>query len=145
MAVLCHGRIVSGRAAGARPAAWTFSMRMMRHCSLEHFQGVATIVFYDVSCELKGLFSVHHVGLTWSNAEARPPPMSALGQKQTYAGQNIMSALTPKADMCGAATDVHYGPKADIRNDYDRSDKHPGAGQNHPDFGELAGLRIDLD
>jgi len=53
MAVLCHGRIVSGRAAGARPAAWTFSMRMMRHCSLEHFQGVATIVFYDVSCELK--------------------------------------------------------------------------------------------
>src|SRR4029453_5433677 len=53
MAVLCHGRIVSGRAAGARPAARTFSMRMMRHCSLEHFQGVATIVFYDVSCELK--------------------------------------------------------------------------------------------
>jgi hypothetical protein len=25
-----------------------------------------------------------------------------------------MSALPPKADMCGAATDVRYGPKADI-------------------------------
>src|SRR5215471_13693927 len=29
--------------------------------------------------------------------------MSALGQKQTYAAQNVMSALPPKADMCGAA------------------------------------------
>ena len=28
--------------------------------------------------------------------------MSALGQKQTYAAQQIMSALPPKADMCGA-------------------------------------------
>jgi len=25
-----------------------------------------------------------------------------------------MSALPPKADMCGAARDVRYGPKADI-------------------------------
>ena len=28
--------------------------------------------------------------------------MSALGQKQTFAVQEDMSALTPKADMCGA-------------------------------------------
>src|SRR6185437_4655236 len=28
--------------------------------------------------------------------------------------QTVMSALTPKADMCGAARDVRYGPKADI-------------------------------
>ena len=28
--------------------------------------------------------------------------MSALGQKQTFAAQNGMSALPPKADMCGA-------------------------------------------
>jgi hypothetical protein len=40
--------------------------------------------------------------------------MSALGQKQTCALQNVMSALPPKADMCGAKTDVGYGPKADI-------------------------------
>ena len=28
--------------------------------------------------------------------------MSALGQKQTCAAQKVMSALPPKADMCGA-------------------------------------------
>ena len=40
--------------------------------------------------------------------------MSALGQKQTYAVQNIMSALPPKADMCSALGHVRFGPKADI-------------------------------
>jgi hypothetical protein len=40
--------------------------------------------------------------------------MSALGQKQTCALQLAMSALPPKADMCGAARDVRFGPKADI-------------------------------
>jgi hypothetical protein len=30
--------------------------------------------------------------------------MSALGQKQTFAPQNVM--LPPKADMCGATSDV---------------------------------------
>jgi hypothetical protein len=32
--------------------------------------------------------------------------MSALGQKQTFAVQNRMSALPPKADMCGALIHV---------------------------------------
>src|SRR5690348_1511576 len=45
-------------------------------------------------------------------------PMSALGQKQTYAVHQPMSALPPiataKADMCGAARDVRFGPIADI-------------------------------
>jgi len=40
--------------------------------------------------------------------------MAALGQKQTYAVQHGMSALLPKADMCGAASDVRFGSKADI-------------------------------
>ena len=52
--------------------------------------------------------------------------MSALGQKQTYAVQQGMSALPPKAtakadmphyskaDMCSALPDVCFGPKADI-------------------------------
>jgi hypothetical protein len=58
--------------------------------------------------------------------------MSALGHKRTYAvhkamsalppiatakadfRKKAMSALPPKADMCGAARDVCYGPKADI-------------------------------
>ena len=40
--------------------------------------------------------------------------MSALGQKQTFAVQNVMSALPPKADMCGATRDVRFVPKVDI-------------------------------
>ena len=39
--------------------------------------------------------------------------MSALGQKRTCAAQKVMSALTPKADMCGATRDVCFVPKAD--------------------------------
>ena len=46
-------------------------------------------------------------------------PMSALGQKQTYAVQKSMSALPPKADMCSAITDVRFGPKADIPSLFD--------------------------
>ena len=49
----------------------------------------------------------------------RPPRlMSALGQKQTCAAQKVMSALPPKADMCGATRDVRFVPKADIRRGY---------------------------
>ena len=40
--------------------------------------------------------------------------MSALGQKQTFAAQKPMSALPPKADMCGATRDVRFVPKADM-------------------------------
>ena len=40
--------------------------------------------------------------------------MSALGQKQTFAMQNGMSALHPKADMCSATRDVCFVPIADI-------------------------------
>src|SRR5262245_27732565 len=58
--------------------------------------------------------------------------MSALGHKRTYAAhkpmsalppiatakadmpQMVMSALLPKADMCGALVHVCFGPKADI-------------------------------
>ena len=40
--------------------------------------------------------------------------MSALGQKQTCAVQNGMSALLPIADMCGALGDVRFVPIADI-------------------------------
>ena len=39
--------------------------------------------------------------------------MSALGQKQTYAAQEDMSALPPKADMCGATAHVRFVPIAD--------------------------------
>ena len=56
--------------------------------------------------------------------------MSALGHKPTYAVENVrftpnsdresglpakvMSALPPKADVCGTTRDVRYGPIADI-------------------------------
>ena len=40
--------------------------------------------------------------------------LSALGQKQTFAVHQPMSALPPKADMCGATRHVRFGPIADI-------------------------------
>jgi hypothetical protein len=36
--------------------------------------------------------------------------MSALGHKRTFAVQNGMSALRPKADMCSALGDVRFVP-----------------------------------
>ena len=41
--------------------------------------------------------------------------MSALGQKQTFAVHYVMSALHPKADMCGATRDVRFVPTATCR------------------------------
>src|SRR5262249_25258840 len=40
--------------------------------------------------------------------------MSALGQKQTYAAQQPMSALPPKVTSNATYGDVRFGPKADI-------------------------------
>jgi len=55
----------------------------------------------------------HRTAVAYRLEGEREPPMSALGQKQTYAVQNGMSALPPKADMCGATRDVRFGPIAD--------------------------------
>jgi hypothetical protein len=41
--------------------------------------------------------------------------MSALGQKRTFAVQNIMSALPPKADICSALGHVRFVPITDMR------------------------------
>jgi hypothetical protein len=40
--------------------------------------------------------------------------MSALGHKRTFAVQNGMSALPPKADIDGWSFDVRFVPIADI-------------------------------
>jgi hypothetical protein len=40
--------------------------------------------------------------------------MFALGQKQTFAPQKAMSALPPKADMCGVLANVRFGSEADM-------------------------------
>ena len=72
--------------------------------------------------------------------------MSALGQKQTCAAQKVMSALPPKADMCGATTHVRFVPIADMKGLGERfSDECRSARQDNPDLSELARLRIDLD
>ncbi|MGB7693455.1 MAG: hypothetical protein WBM12_11345, partial [Pseudolabrys sp.] len=57
------------------------------------------------------------VGTTSPRGITAPMPkygMSALGQKQTCAPQKAMSALPPKADMCGATTHVCFVPIADM-------------------------------
>jgi len=41
-------------------------------------------------------------------------PMSALGQKQTFALHQLVSALPPKADIRHRNWHVRFGPKADI-------------------------------
>ena len=38
--------------------------------------------------------------------------MSALGHKRTFAVQNAMSAVPPKADMCSATRHVRFVPIA---------------------------------
>jgi hypothetical protein len=43
--------------------------------------------------------------------------MSALGHKQTFAVQNVMSALPPIADMCSALAHVCFVPEADMDPD----------------------------
>jgi hypothetical protein len=40
--------------------------------------------------------------------------MSALGHKQTWRFETVMSALPPKADISSALCDVRFVPKADI-------------------------------
>jgi hypothetical protein len=52
--------------------------------------------------------------------------MSALGQKATFASQNVMSALPPKVDMCSATSDVRFGPIADMVQSVDQTGMPPG-------------------
>ena len=75
-------------------------------------------------CSLLGFFSAVRVanpkaglavGTTSPRGITAPMPkygMPALGQKQTCAAQKVMSALPPKADICGATRDVRFVPKA---------------------------------
>src|SRR5262245_5577824 len=63
------------------------------------------------------------------NSGTTIPLMSALGQKQTFCIALAMSALPPKADMCGANRHVRFGPIADIahRNEsYSNLEIHSG-------------------
>jgi len=54
--------------------------------------------------------------LGWTRADSTlgQPPMSALGQKQTFNDGCAMSALPPKADIGTQSWNVRFVPKADI-------------------------------
>src|SRR5262249_40381230 len=47
--------------------------------------------------------------------------------KRTFCSAIAMSALPPKADICGAKRNVRYGPEVDIRDDYERSGSNAAA------------------
>ena len=53
------------------------------------------------------------------SANAVSRQMSALGHKRTYAAQNSMSALTPKADMRSARAHVCLGPISASHTSFD--------------------------
>ena len=59
--------------------------------------------------------------------------------------QKGMSALPPKADMCGANSNVRFVPIADMQAAGTFSDECRSARQDNPDLGELTRLCIDLD
>ena len=67
--------------------------------------------------------------------------MSALGQKQTCAMQNAMSALPPKR-TCSATRDVRFVPKADIIS-FDHFVGPSEERRRHCDAECLSGLEID--
>ena len=60
--------------------------------------------------------SIHTLMSTFAQKQVsgRAIKMSALGHKRTFAPQNAMSALHPKADMCSATRYVRLVPIADI-------------------------------
>src|SRR5262249_6517569 len=53
-------------------------------------------------------------GGSFATLNGNSNPYVRFGHKQTYAAQNDMSALPPKADLCSANMNVRFGPKADM-------------------------------
>ena len=90
----CCARATIGHVAAALPRRVMNSRRLM--CPLR-------------TCSKQGL----KPSTLRTGGELQSGPMSALGQKRTCAAQNSMSALPPKADMCGALANVRFGPIAD--------------------------------
>src|SRR5262249_9681929 len=64
-------------------------------------------------------------GLGQKRTCAAQKPMSALPPIATGLRQKVMSALPPKADMCGANSDVRYGPIADTYSSFDNFVRNP--------------------
>src|SRR5262245_38757602 len=57
-------------------------------------------------------------GIIWHLEPNRPKGVRFTPDNDRKSGfpHKVMSALPPKADMCSAARDVRFGPKADIGN-----------------------------
>src|SRR5262249_31200465 len=86
-------RAASGQAA-------TPPRRVMNSRRLILAQGVALREFYLVLGLVTRKFGLNNGS----------DGMSALGQKQTFALHQPMSALPPKADICSANRNVRFGP-----------------------------------
>src|SRR5262245_8420927 len=71
--------------------------------------------------------------------------MSALGQKQTFAAQNGMSALPPIATSIAYFGMSAMGQKRTFCPTGVASDQLSGTRQHNPDLGELAGLCVNLN
>src|SRR5262249_22439519 len=69
-------------------------------------------------------------------------PYVRFGSKADIRSAPAHVRFTPKSGLCSAQAHVCFGPIADIGL---TSDEYSDARQDHPDFGELARLRIDLD
>ena len=80
--------------------------------SLFDKQAFAHLNFHTAPLASDGHNPIYFVELTQINRVHLL--MSALGQKQTYAMQNVMSALPPIADMCIALGHVRFVPRADM-------------------------------
>ena len=68
----------------------------------------------ETSFEGRNVIVEQHWALHTTGFICRSGPMSALDHKRTFAVQKSMSALPPKADMCGATSDVRFVPIADV-------------------------------
>ena len=134
-----------------------FGPAQVVRCTAETIATLTQIVSFDTSnSELPYVFHPTEERLGVSERTcATQPAMSAVGHKRTCAAQSVMSALPnsdhesghpqkvmsalpPKADVCGALAHVCFGPKADIAiylitssanrsNPGPRGGKRPGA------------------
>ena len=69
--------------------------------------------------------------------------MSALGQKRTYAAQQVMSALPPIADMCSALAHVRFVPIAAMGSSLDQLINARKQCRRHRETERLCGLEVD--
>src|SRR5215831_19655076 len=125
----CCARATSGQAA-AEPAI-TF-MKSRRRITSPRVLECADFCLHDYNRDLRPAEWEPEVILRGNNPKHR---MSALGHKRTFAVQNGMSALPPKATSNATYGDVRFGPKADIAGLFDHFITHSVEGVGDVRFG----------